>query len=1028
MPIPYSRKIAIGFILAVFVLFIVGFFAFISVSELVSSNQRLTHSQEILAKLEDVYSDFLEAENTEKDRVITGTNYSDAEIVNLHKDILKKLAVLKSLVSSEPEQAARIEELRGLVKDALEGVNDTATLPSEKKAHSTRGLIIKPGQLSLLGKIKQIIHTAEQSEEKELNERIEKANQSLTITRLFILAGGMAAFTLLLISYILHKRDLGRSAENEKEIKILAHAMRSISEAVSIADKGNRIIFINDSFSKNYGYDINELKGKTLDIVMSPRNDAEVIEKLNAVAPNGGRKGEVLHRRKNGSDFPVFLSTSKVTDESGEIIASVEVVVDISNKKKEEKIKEAVYEIAEATNASGSLEELYDSIHGILNYVLTAKNFYIAVYNPQDGLMHFPYFADEYDTAPEPRPRRKGLTEYVLKTGLALFIRQESFPEILNRGEVELIGKPSVDWIGVPLKSGGETFGVMVVQSYNPEIRFSEEDLNMLEYVSAQVATAIIRKKAQDDLNKSEVRFRTIAETVSSGIIVYEADKFVYANGYTILFSGFPVAELMNMKVTDLVHPDQHEYFMNKVADQKFNPLRRQNYELKIITKKGAEKWIDVTSSVTVWNDKPALLAAFFDITQHKIYEEKIKSQNKFLNEVINSLTYPFYVIDVSDNTIINCNKSGMRGGAIVGRKYFDVLSFCNGEDENNVCGDLLNKVQETGKDYTVELGIKEEGDKDTCYEIHAYPVFGQGQTVSHVIIYMLNITERKKSEKERRIYIEQLKSSNALIEQNTAELMELNKKLTESSEKLKELNANKDKFFSIISHDLRSPFTSLLGFSSLLADDTDKLNNDQIREYSSGIYSNVKNILRLLDNLLEWSRIQLNRIVYNPEIINMFSMVDDVITLINGNAVTKKITILNNISEDLMVYADYEMVHSVVRNLISNAIKFTREHGTISIGGQKEKDYTEVFVKDTGIGMSGRAISKLFRIGVHHTTLGTAKERGTGLGLILCKELVEKNGGKIWAESKENEGTTFRFILPSGIESTDKKAIYSYN
>ena len=236
---------------------------------------------------------------------------------------------------------------------------------------------------------------------------------------------------------------------------------------------------------------------------------------------------------------------------------------------------------------------------------------------------------------------------------------------------------------------------------------------------------------------------------------------------------------------------------------------------------------------------------------------------------------------------------------------------------------------------------------------------------------------------------------------------------LRQSETALKELNANKDKFFSIISHDLKSPFSSLLGFSEFLASDYDTLSETERRESILTMNENAKKVYSLTENLLKWSRLQTGKIELKPEKIELYSLTANLVNLLQVNAKPKNIRIINNLTNPLFAYADPDMISSVLRNLIINAIKFSFNDSVIKIESEAEGKNIKIKVVDEGIGITERDMKKLFRIEYHHTTSGTKNEKGTGLGLILCKELVEKNNGEIYVESEIGTGTTFMFTLP---------------
>ncbi len=230
----------------------------------------------------------------------------------------------------------------------------------------------------------------------------------------------------------------------------------------------------------------------------------------------------------------------------------------------------------------------------------------------------------------------------------------------------------------------------------------------------------------------------------------------------------------------------------------------------------------------------------------------------------------------------------------------------------------------------------------------------------------------------------------------------------------LAKLNADKDKFFSIVAHDLRGPFGPVLGFAKMLADSIESFSPADLAEMSGGIYTSAQNVYNLLENLLDWSRLQLGRMEYQPHHIGLGYLANQSTALLREVAENKQINLENQIADDLFAYADENMIQTVIRNLISNALKFTPLGGSVTVSARLNGDKVEVAVTDTGVGMSPQVMAKLFKLGEHHTTTGTAHEKGTGLGLLICQEMVQKNGGQIWVESEVGVGTAFKFTLPT--------------
>lgn len=232
-------------------------------------------------------------------------------------------------------------------------------------------------------------------------------------------------------------------------------------------------------------------------------------------------------------------------------------------------------------------------------------------------------------------------------------------------------------------------------------------------------------------------------------------------------------------------------------------------------------------------------------------------------------------------------------------------------------------------------------------------------------------------------------------------------------NEELTQLNATKDKFFSIISHDLKSPINSFLNVSSLLIDHIDRFSREEIQEMAVSVKSSGSNLLKLLENLLHWSRLQMSHIDFSPRMYTIQTIFDSVMSVVSYQAKEKEIEVVSILDRDTTVYIDPNMISSVLQNLVANAIKFTYQGGQITVSQKYVGDFVEISVADNGMGISQRNLEKLFRIDIIYTGIGTNSEKGTGLGLILCKEMVERHGGQIWVESEMGKGSVFTFTCP---------------
>ena len=242
--------------------------------------------------------------------------------------------------------------------------------------------------------------------------------------------------------------------------------------------------------------------------------------------------------------------------------------------------------------------------------------------------------------------------------------------------------------------------------------------------------------------------------------------------------------------------------------------------------------------------------------------------------------------------------------------------------------------------------------------------------------------------------------------------------KIYRQSKELIELNATKDKFFSIIAHDLRSPFNGFLGLTQIMVEDLPNLTLEEIQQIALNMRISATNLFRLLENLLLWARMQNGKMPFDPEVIELRQMVDDSLAMIKQSAISKGIVLVSDIAESIKVFADNNMLQTIIRNLFSNAVKFTNKGGKVRISAKVTFDQSiEISVQDSGIGMCPAMIEDLFRLDTKTNRRGTDDEPSSGLGLHLCKDFIERHGGKLWIESEEGKGSTFSFSIPNKIE-----------
>ncbi len=362
-------------------------------------------------------------------------------------------------------------------------------------------------------------------------------------------------------------------------------------------------------------------------------------------------------------------------------------------------------------------------------------------------------------------------------------------------------------------------------------------------------------------------------------------------------------------------------------------------------------------------------------------------SRNKYVN-LFDFSPIPYFTLDM-DGMIKELNLSASKmldidRGKLIGKKLNTYIPL----NEKDIFNSFIGTIFSSPVKHSCEV-----------------KVINKNQNIFNVLLEGLELENTMETDRKCQV---------ALID--LTEYKRVEDSLKETNEELKILNNTKDKFFSIIAHDLRRPFQSLLGYSELLSAEIETLSREEIQQFSEGLNENLKNLFSLLENLLNWSMMQRNMIDYKPVKLNLFDAVNKIKAISNQNAAEKEITLSNIVDTKTFVYADVDMLSSIVENLVMNAIKFTSIGGQIVISSENKDSFVEVTVRDTGIGIESEKLSELFNFNTLFSTEGTAGEKGTGLGLPLCKEFVERNEGKIRVESELRKGSKFIFTLRKSI------------
>lgn len=396
-------------------------------------------------------------------------------------------------------------------------------------------------------------------------------------------------------------------------------------------------------------------------------------------------------------------------------------------------------------------------------------------------------------------------------------------------------------------------------------------------------------------------------------------------------------------------------------------------------------KTFEVHHSGMMFQGEKAFLEIFLDITDRKQRQQEYET-------IVQTAMDGFWLTDVEGHLLhVNDAYSQLTEYSIEELLKMSI-SDIEAIESHQESAKHMRRVIETGYD-RFETKHKCKCGKliDVEISVNYSPISG-----GRLVAFIRDITERKQIELQLKKYAEDLKLSNAA----------------------------KDKFFSIITHDLKSPFNAIIGFSEILSEQIEKKDYSEIGKYANIINTSSNQAMDLLMNLMEWSRSQTGRIEFTPEIFEIEELIKETTLLLSPIAGQKSISITKNLPPETTIYADKNMINTVLRNLISNAIKFTHSDGIITVSVLDKENKLTVSVSDTGIGIPSDSIDKIFQIDNDYSTKGTQNEKGTGLGLILCKEFIGKHHGEIWVESTKGKGSVFYFTLPKNKSDIgDKKA-----
>ncbi|MDP4267974.1 MAG: ATP-binding protein, partial [Bacteroidota bacterium] len=490
-------------------------------------------------------------------------------------------------------------------------------------------------------------------------------------------------------------------------------------------------------------------------------------------------------------------------------------------------------------------------------------------------------------------------------------------------------------------------------------------------------------KKEQNSFSNNLKEFVRNFEDHSSVILVIDilTGEIKEVNKEASNFYGWSVDELIKMNISHISNNSNQEIFSNieEIINNGSNVFRTFH---KLAN--GKVKEVDEYASIITFDNRKYLFSIVYDISEKIRIKNELK-RTEILFKTIADFTNSWEIFRDKDGKLVYCSPEFER---ITGHSVDDYINgkitlrdFVHVDDRDKLIDQLseILRTREALKD--IQFRIK---DKDNN------------------ILYLIARTQP--------VYIDgEFNGTRISVKDNT----EIRNKLEAQSEILREISKIKDRFFSIVAHDLKNPFTVLLSYVNLMIEQIDRKDKEDIKEDLKIIEKSAKKTYALLENLLLWSNAQSKGFGFKPENIKLETIIKDSVSLLEENARKKEIKIMLEIDHGFEIYADRNMIYTILRNLISNAIKYTYERGEINISAKDSKNKQIISISDTGIGIEKENVEKLFDIGVKFQKEGTNDEIGTGLGLKICKEFVKKHRGDILVESSPGVGSRFKVVLP---------------
>ncbi len=652
-------------------------------------------------------------------------------------------------------------------------------------------------------------------------------------------------------------------------------------------------------------------------------------------------------------------------------------------------LQAATYRIAQVAMSAPRLEDLLPTIHQIVSELMPAKNFYIALYDEATDLVTFPYYIDEVDPPPAPRHPGRGITEYVLRTGRPLLVKPESQPDLDYLGAIESVGTASVDWLGVPLKQGDRTVGVLAVQTYTAGVRYEEHHKEMLQFVSTQVEAAIERTRAEQALRASEARLKAVLHSaLDAHVAMDDAGRVTSWNQQAESMFGWAEREVLGQRLADIIvphaHREAHAAGLRRFLATGEGPILNQRIELNALRRDGTEFPVELAVAPVRVGSSWLFSAFVRDITGRRAADEALRVSEQKFGSAFQAHPSPMAIATLADARWVDVNESllrlfGMNRAETVGRSGYELGIWRR--DELRV--QMLAQLRAGGVFRDVEVEWLTRSGEVRSGLLSAEVIAFAGEP--HFLLHFQDITERKQLE----------------VQLRQAQKMEAIGRLAGG-----------------VAHDFNNVLTAIFGYVDILreelpADSTAQRDLAEVRKASERAASLTK-------QLLAFSRQQ----VLEPMVLEPTALIEDFEKMLHrliGEDVELRLSLARDTGN---VLADPGQLQQVLMNLAVNARDAMPTGGKLILetaNAELSEQYAELHqpvvpgryvmlaVSDTGTGMTPETRARIFE------PFFTTKEKGkgTGLGLSTVYGIVKQSGGYVWVYSELGRGTTFKIYLP---------------